>query len=221
MDCIYDDILLICPTRTNTKQIVEKLNQVDVNIQFTLEEEHDDNTLPFLDVNIHRTNDGLHFSVYRKSTYKNDLTHYFSHHDNRTKMGIVIGFYIRAIRICSPEHLKEEYEYLEKCFTELKYPKHFINNARRKAEKIKTRTEIQTETTPKKRIILPTSSDVKSIRQELAETYNITVKTSMTIKELIRKPAKEQHTGSIYKIPCYDCDKIYIGETSRRLPQRI
>ena len=216
-----DDILLICPTRTNIKEIVEKLNQVDVNIQFTLEEEHDDNTLPFLDVNIHRTNDGLHFSVYRKSTYKNDLTHYFSHHDNQTKMGILIGFYIRAIRICSPQHLDDEYKYLEKCFTELKYPKHFINKARRKAEKIKTRPEVQTEATPKKRIILSTSNEIRNIKQELAETYKIAVKTSMTIKELIRKPVKKEHTGSIYKIPCHECDKVYIGETSRKLPQRI
>ena len=48
----------------------------------------------------------------------------------------MIDFYLRALRICSPQFLIEEFGYIETSFKSLKYPKFFILNARKKALKI-------------------------------------------------------------------------------------
>ena len=128
-ECTYlryiDDVLLICPTRTNIQSLTEKLNKIDKHIQFTYEEEENE-SLPFLDVRIKREPTQLTFSVYRKPTYKNDLIHFHSHHDSTIKMSTVIGFFLRAIRICSPQNLVNEYDKIRQSFEELKYLEYFI-----------------------------------------------------------------------------------------------
>ena len=213
-----DDTLLICPTRTNIETLTERLNNVDETIQFTFEEEHD-GSLPFLDTKIHRTNNGLLFDVYRKPTYKNDLIHYYSHHDNNIKMGMIIGFQLRAIRICSPQYLEKEQQNILNCFSSLKYPKTFIQKAKEKATKIMARQ--RSEETNKPRLILPTNNLSHAAKQNLTETFQVVSKTSPTIKNLIQRRPKSTKTGNIYKIPCHDCDKEYIGETGRELEKRI
>ena len=67
---------------------------------------------------------------------QNDYIDFYSHRTNKIKTGIIIGFYLRALRICSPQYLNEEFEYFEHSFKSLKYPKCFILNARIKALKI-------------------------------------------------------------------------------------
>ena len=44
-----------------------------------------------------RSGKGAKFKVYRKPTNKDDFIHFFSAHDRRTKSGVVIGFFLRAI----------------------------------------------------------------------------------------------------------------------------
>ena len=48
----------------------------------------------------------------------------------------MIGLYLRALRICSPLFLNEEFKYIEHSIQSLKYPKFFTLNARKKALKI-------------------------------------------------------------------------------------
>ena len=95
-----DDVLVITPGDTDLEDKLARLNEVDPKIQFTLEKE-DNMSLPFLDTLIMRTEDGLKFKVYRKRTNKEDYIHFHSAHSNRVKSGVVIGFYLRAYRICS------------------------------------------------------------------------------------------------------------------------
>lgn len=86
-------------------------------------EEH--NYLPYFDIKIHLVNNSLKLGVHRKSTKKNNLINFYSHHKNKIKSGIVIGFYLRALRICSPHYLHEE-KYIENTFNLLQYPNYFI-----------------------------------------------------------------------------------------------
>ncbi|XP_069992330.1 uncharacterized protein [Penaeus vannamei] len=101
-----DDILAIAPTRTNLPDLLQRLNALHPSIQFTTEEKNEQ--ILFLDFVIYRRPDGPIFSVYRKPTNKDDFIHYFSAHSKRTKEGVVIGFFLRAFRICIPEFLEEE-----------------------------------------------------------------------------------------------------------------
>ncbi|XP_069977506.1 uncharacterized protein [Penaeus vannamei] len=75
-----DDVLVIVPRRSCLHHTKTRLNSVHEKIQFTVEEV--DQKLPFLDALIHRGDDGLCFSVYRKPTNKDDYIHYYSSHSN-------------------------------------------------------------------------------------------------------------------------------------------
>ena len=91
---------------------------------------------PFLDILIIKSQNVLTFKVYYKPTNENDYIHFCSHHNNKIKIGLINGFYQRALRICSPQHLDEEFKYIEHSLKSLKYQKFFILGARKKAHQI-------------------------------------------------------------------------------------
>ena len=99
-----DDILLIYPQDLDLHSITDRLNNVE-RIKFTYELEY--NTLPFLDILLIRNINKQECKVYRKPTCKNDHIHFYSHHNNNTKRGIIICFYLRALHICSSKYLND------------------------------------------------------------------------------------------------------------------
>ena len=98
-----DEILLIYTQELNIKRVTDNIKPP---IKFTYELEST-NTLGFLDVLLIRNCDKLEFKVYRKPTSKNDLKHSYSHHKTNSKRAIIIDFYLRTLRICSPKILIE------------------------------------------------------------------------------------------------------------------
>ena len=97
--CYVDDVLVIMPKNVNVEIKLRMLNAVDECIQFTVEQEIE-NVLPFLHTMVYRVGNNAKFSVHRKPTNKDDFIHYLSGHSDRTKSGVVIGFYLRALRVC-------------------------------------------------------------------------------------------------------------------------
>ena len=67
-----DDVLIIAPRRLDLHQLKDDLNTVEQSIQFTLEEELDDQ-MPFLDALLIKQDHRLQFKVHRKPTNKDDL----------------------------------------------------------------------------------------------------------------------------------------------------
>ncbi|XP_076041888.1 uncharacterized protein LOC143025766 [Oratosquilla oratoria] len=116
-----DDCLLVLHKDTNISDILSRLNQVHPKIQLTVEHEVN-GSLPFLDTVIIRENNSVKFKVYRKPTHKDDYIHYFSAHDKKTKTGVVMGFYLRALKICNPEFLSDELQHITKTFVKLSFP---------------------------------------------------------------------------------------------------
>ena len=82
--------------------------------------------LTFLDTCIIRTNTCFKLKVHRKSTNREDYVHFYSAHSERVKSGIVIGFFLRAFRVCDNEYLNDEIEHIYEDFGKLKYPKGFL-----------------------------------------------------------------------------------------------
>ena len=60
-------------------------------------------------------------------------------HSEWVKRGIVLGFFLRAYRICSKEYIDEEIQHIISSFTKLKYPKGFLLNLKTKALQIRRR----------------------------------------------------------------------------------
>ena len=227
-----DDALLIHPKDLDLPHTVHRLNEIEPSINFTFETESN-NSLPFLDIRLHNTTPNLLFSVYRKPTHKNDLIHFYSHHHNRIKSGIIIGSFLRALRISSPEFLPEELSHITQIFSSLQYPPHFIQHAKRKAYKIisqKIKKANNPTSTPApipgKFIILPTNPITSALITN--SNYNglkIVTTTSQTIKHIVRPRAQITQTSDacVYRIPCSNkyCKRAYIGETSRSLKMRL
>ena len=101
-----DDVLVVVPKDVCLDEKLLRLNEVNPKIQFTVENENE-RKIPFLDTLLMRSGSGLKFLVYRKPTNKQDYVHFWSGHSERVKSGIVIGFFLRAFRICSEDFLEE------------------------------------------------------------------------------------------------------------------
>ena len=129
-----DDIFCIWPFNENVNTFLLELNSQVHSINFTYEEERDC-CLPFLDVNVHRTPNGFRFSVFRKPTNVCSYIHYYSNHSDKVKKATFSSMFLRALRICSPEFLQEEFESIFSISEKLKYPRHFIESAMTKAQK--------------------------------------------------------------------------------------
>lgn len=215
-----DDTLVILPRRTDTTRLLERLNSIHDRIKFTMEEEGNDNTIPFLDTRIHRRDDSVAFSVFRKSTNRDDFVHYFSGHDVGTKSGTVIGFFLRALRICDVEFLQEEINNVFDSFIRLYYPRGFITRCLEKARKIMRSTR---ENDRRKLIIVPSSSATKTIGQDLKAAFRVIPTCGEKIKNLVaeRKRRAPDDNAVVYEIPCGGCDSTYIGETHRGLSTRL
>ena len=74
---------------------------------------------------------------------KNDHIHIYSYRDTNTKRGIIIGFYLRALRISFLTYLDDEFNFVENSFLNLLYSKPFIQFAKSKALKIHQRKRSQ------------------------------------------------------------------------------
>ena len=107
-----DHILIFRPQSIKIEELAKKLNNVEPSTNFTHEKESN-NIIPFLEILIIKSQNVLTCKVYRKPTNKTDYIHFYSHHNNKIKVGLIIGFYLQAVRICNPQHLNEEFKYID------------------------------------------------------------------------------------------------------------
>ena len=218
-------MIAFIPVDVSLDDILRQRNDAVPHIQLTCEEEVDDK-LPFLDMVIRKSAHGLKFSVYRKPTNKDDFIHYFSAHSMRTKTGVVIGFFLRAYRICSPEFLQDELAYIKEAFMRLKFPESLLITLQEKAKKIKDKVASQTDPEePKKTtyLVAPNSQQAEKVAKQLAPELRMVTVSGKKIGQAIRKRRSQQANPDsiVYKIPCGQCDKAYFGETGRGLHTRL
>ena len=220
-----DDITLVIAVRVVTEDLVARLNAIHPCIQFTYDEEQD-GKLPVLDVMIKRNeNHEPRFAVYRKPTHKDDYIHYLSAHSERVKSGVIIGLFLRALRICSPEFLDDEFKHVIQAFKRLHYPEGMILRLKNTAIKIAERgpQEHQEETRPI--IVVPNCPLTVQLETHLGKFLRIATPAQTKVGEMI-KTSRSQHSPAdsvIYKIPCGDesCNSAYYGQTSRGLKTRL
>ena len=102
-------------------------------------------------------------------------------------MGVMTGLTIRAYRICSPEFLNEELEYLRESFRRLGYPNHWWERAHTKARKNyfgEREGREKEQLKGKKIIIVPDNSTITHINRKLDHfkligTYKNTIRSKL------------------------------------------
>nr|BAM35674.1 putative reverse transcriptase [Penaeus japonicus] len=201
---------------------LDKLNSLSPSIRFKVEWEVGDQ-LPFLDTLIHRSGDSFSFSVYRKPMHSGTYIHFFSYHPLHVKRGVATSLFLRALRICDPQHLDEEIDFLRRSFGKLGYPRFVLDAALSNARRTFYQDPPPRETSHLPVISLPYTEEIHSLRRSLHPlNCRLTFRQVNTLRRNLvhTRPPSSAKIGT-YAIPCSSCEKQYFGETGACLNKRV
>ncbi|BHF57199.1 hypothetical protein SprV_0100014000 [Sparganum proliferum] len=138
----YVDDTFVVIGRDQVLTFKERLNSVFPDIQFTLEEE-ENNQLAFFDVLVCRKDcGGLKTKVFRKATNTMQILNFNSNHPISHKRSCVRTLYRLVETHCSePEDKVAESQYLRRVFRENGYPCNFVNRCMRKRDERQNRAD--------------------------------------------------------------------------------
>ncbi|MDA8010421.1 MAG: reverse transcriptase domain-containing protein, partial [Alphaproteobacteria bacterium] len=206
----------------------QHLNKQHPKIQFTVEEEKDDQ-LPFLDVLVTKEGRRLLTSVYRKPTHTERYIPYHSHHHPRATTGVLRCMRDRARNICHPSKIQQEMDHLNQVFQANGFPENLVKKTLTTLPSPlpgTTDSQQQPEDAPK---ILCTpyirglSEKIEKVCAPLGVKPVFRPKKTLK-KELMQvknRTPEQKQTGVVYEIPCKDCPEVYVGETKRTLKVRL
>ncbi|BHF84600.1 hypothetical protein SprV_0902775100 [Sparganum proliferum] len=179
----------------------EHLNVVFPDIQFTMEEE-ENNQLAFLDVLVCRKGcGGLMTKVFRKATNTMQVLNFNSNHPIIHKRSCVRTLYRRVETHCSePEDNTVELQCLRRVFKANGYPRNFVNRC------ISKRDERSNRTDPKSWRALPYVKNVPAAVGRLLLSLGVGVAhgPEATIRRQVMKPKeplpRQEMSGVVYRI---------------------
>ena len=127
-----DDTFVVWDHQQDASLFLDHINSLRPSIQFTMERENN-NKIPFLDVQIEKTEGGFRTSVYRKPTATGRYLNFQSHHPDTVKKGIVRCLQDRAATISTDEPTRRrEMSLLTDTFRRNGYPSGFIEQKSRR-----------------------------------------------------------------------------------------
>ena len=235
----YVDDTFVIHKEDNKQGFLQHINSVDPAIRFTVEDNKEDGSIPFLDTIVKPEADGsLSITVYRKPTHTDQYSQWDSHHHLSAKFSVIQTLSHRASTVCSdPELLQKEKEHLRKALTKCNYPKWALD----KVEKRLNRSTRQVNdggnnsaqtanqgVQSKGHIVIPYTEGLCESIKRICGRYGIQThfKGGTTIKNLLVSPKDKDpmvnQSSAIYWYQCGDlgCDDEYIGETSRTFGER-
>nr|VZI45352.1 unnamed protein product [Spirometra erinaceieuropaei] len=200
----------------------EQLNAVSPDIQFTMEEE-ENNQLAFLDVLVCRKDcGGLKTKVFRKATNTTQILNFNSNHPISHKRSCVRALYRHVETHCSEmEDKVAELQYLRRVMRANGYPRNFVNQCIRKGH------QRPNPTGPKFWRALPYVKNVSEAVSCFFTPLGVGVahRPEATIRRQIMRPKdplpRQNTSGVIYRIWCSCGQSNYVGETGRLLRTRI
>ena len=121
----FVDDTFVIHKEVNKQDFLQHINSVEPATKFTVEDNKEDGSIPFLDTIAKPEADGsLSITVYRKSTYTDQYLQWDIHHHLPAKFSVIHTLSHRAQTVCSkPEFLQQEKDHHRKALTKCKYPK--------------------------------------------------------------------------------------------------
>ena len=231
-----DDTFVLFKEESHVQLFLNHINSFHSNIHFTKETEIN-NKLNFLDCTIVRKNDGFETLVYRKSTFTQLGTSFFSFIPNSFKLNSINTLINRAYNVSSSYFsLDKEFTFLKRFFKINGFPLSLIESKIRNFMS-KIRSQKSSCFDVKKKVLYCSfvyfGSQSKKLKIELSSLiakyfYHLEVKfilsNSYSIGSLFRfkdSLPPEMRSSIIYKYSCEQCSSEYIGCTSRTLRCRI
>ena len=191
--------------------------------------EHE-NAIPFLDINVQRTGNELHRSIYRKKTFTGLYTRFDSFCPMNQKLSTLKSLVARAVKLCTPELLEQEMDKLRSIFMNNGFPIKIINKYIQQA--MTPMTKDTQEGTPRRVTFkLPYIGNVsRGFSSRICETVKKAYPTTeptvcFTTTHAFRKTPKEAlpavtKSYVMYQYTC-SCAETYVGKTTQRLSERI
>lgn len=223
-----DDIFAVLKPE-DINPTLDIINSQYNSIKFTVEIENN-NRIPFLDLNLTRTNNRIDINIYRKPTNTNRYITNDSYSTNAHKMAVFNSLIYRMCKLpLSPNNFINELEHIKNIAHINGFYKSDIDNILRKHShklEINNLTTLNSTTSDTQLIpfnyIPQITNKLKSIykKQNLQLVFN----NNNKLQNLLHNPKDKIETNNksgIYKITCNNCDKIYIGQTKRSIITRF
>ena len=107
--CSFVDDTFVIQKEIHKQDFLQHINSVDPAIKFTVEDNKEDATIPFLDTIVKPEVDGkLSITVYRKSTHTDQYLQWDSHHHLSAKFSVIHTLSHRAQTVCSNPELSKK-----------------------------------------------------------------------------------------------------------------
>ena len=116
----------IFKTEAECDTFLKRLNGLHTALHFTFEKE-ENNSLPFLDVLVEKSDTGFLTRVYRKPTISGLYTRWSSFWPKQRKFSLIKTLTHKALMICSKSKLESELEKLTQIFLENGYPEDVVS----------------------------------------------------------------------------------------------
>ncbi|BHF63096.1 hypothetical protein SprV_0200608600 [Sparganum proliferum] len=208
----YVDDTFVVIERDQMPTFKEHLNAVFPDIQFTMDEE-ENNQLAFLDALVCRKDcGGLKTKMSSKAAYTMQILSFNSNHPISHKRSCARTLYRLVETHCSePEDKIAELQYLRRVFKDNGYPRNFINWCIRKKDERPNRTDTKSWRT------LPYVKNVSEAVGRLLVPLGVGVahRPEVTIRRLVMKPKdplpRQETSGVIYRIRCSCGQGNYVG----------
>ena len=222
----YVDDTIVALDDALLEDFTDHINSIHPSIKFTREEEVDQ-SLPMLDAKTTRDARGkLSFTVYRKPTHTDQYLQFSSNQPLQHKLGVIQTLRHRCNTICSTEEAKlQEIEHLKKVLSVSGYTRAAWNSACHPKPPTVPRDPQLTKR--KGHITLPyvgqvTDALARNIRKAGVAVH---MKPFNTLRQHLVHPkdkvTQEDKSGLVYQIKCGDCEASYVGETGRKLKERV
>ena len=217
-----DDVYAIVKTE-NVDAFHKHLNTINFSIQFTLEMETS-GSIAFLDVLLTRELDGsLSTSIFRKPTHTGRYLPFNSHHPFSQKVSTQT-LYSRAEKIINNEsNRKSELSKIKDTLQSNQFPTPICSNtffSKTTQNRISSNNYTTFVSIP---YVQGVSEPIKRLLAQVG--IEVALKPYFTLSSVFRKPkdviCDEKKCGLVYKIPCRDCDAVYVGETGRSLSTTV
>ncbi|XP_023225628.1 uncharacterized protein LOC111626481 [Centruroides sculpturatus] len=226
-----DDIIILYDQElTKLEEIEEKINKLNDNIKFKVENEAN-TEINYLDIKIIRKENRIEFEPYTKPCEIRKVLNYNSNIPQYIKENIFIMEYKKIENRTSSLPTKEKHlNELRTKFLLNGYPKRMLNNWERKMNNKRLENK-QNKRNTVRYIPFPyihgffeqVNKSFDKINIKLAPTYNnLQKRIRKTVPNRNKQKNKYSTTEVVYKIPC-TCKppKVYIGETKRKLETRL
>jgi hypothetical protein len=231
MFCRYvDDCLGIWKgTRREMETFITELDEKEKGIQIETEVE-ENNSISFLDLRIEKTKEGnFKTSWHQKDCAAGIFCHRRSDVDDSTKRNFIENMEKKIERINTSEEQKRKD--IARLWKQLRQNGYGVGDKRKRREKVEEdRTGEKKEEDSEKKSwygiesVGRATDKIKSIlKEEGIKTYR---KGGKKIIEIVRTKGKRWNTnkelrGVVYKVKCKDCEMMYIGETKKKMEERL